>query len=385
MYTTHKTHRRRGRITEAGEGRWRIRLTVGKNAAGKQVYVHKTVYGKKSDADKALTQMLARKDEHRLIPQGRETLDAWITQWLSTHSTSAGVRTRFDYEMIFKRYLPPELRCKRLSSVTASGVQRWVNALVERGLSPRTVRSAHGALRTCLNKARRLGKISTNVCELVDLPKPDHREMMTLTAEQAEQFLNGAEAAKSPYYPLFVLMVHTGMRPGELAGLKWSDWDGTTLRVQRALKQQRAGQPRVLGPTKTGKPKVLPLGNRAREALAQQRRSQVATRLLLGSAYHDQDFIFANEIGRPLEFSNIRERHFRPLLIALGLPNIRMYDLRHTCASLLLAAGESVKVVSERLGHVNANVTLQFYAHVLPGMQAQASDRLDSLLHAAGS
>jgi integrase len=209
--------------------------------------------------------------------------------------------------------------------------------------------------------------------------------MMTFTAEQAERFLNGAQAAKSPYYPLFVLMLHTGMRPGELAGLKWGDWDGTTLRVQRALKQERAGQPRVLGPTKTGKPKVLPLGNRAREALVQQRRAQVATRLLLGNAYHDDDFIFANEIGRPLEFSNIRERHFRPLLIALGLPKIRMYDLRHTCASLLLAAGESIKVVSERLGHVNPTVTLNVYCHVLPGMQAQASDRLDSLLHAAGT
>jgi integrase len=341
------------------------------------------VHGKKSDADKALTMLLRQKDEHLLVTRTRETLDAWIEQWLSVHSASAGARTRFGYKMIFKRYLPAELRCKRLTTITVNDVQRLVNSLVSRGLSPRTVRSAHGALRTCLNKARRLGKISVNVCELVDLPKPNHREMMTFTAEQAQRFLDGAEVTKSPYYPFFVLMLHTGMRPGELAGLKWSDWDGTTLRVQRSLQEQGSGKRRQLGDTKTGKPKVLPLGPRARDALLQQRRTQVAQRLLLGGAYHDDDYVFANEIGKPIEFSNIRERYFKPLLVALDLPRIRMYDLRHTCASLLLAAGESVKVVSERLGHANASMTLNVYAHVLPGFQQAASDRLDSLLRAS--
>jgi integrase len=209
--------------------------------------------------------------------------------------------------------------------------------------------------------------------------------MLTFSAAQAETFLNGAEAAKSPYYPFFVLMLHTGMRPGELAGLKWSDWDGSTLRVVRSLKQERSGQPRILGPTKTGKPKVIPLGTRSRAALQVQRRLQAAQRLLMGSAYSDEGFVFTNEVGRPIEFANIRERHFKPLLVALGLPPIRLYDLRHTCASLLLAAGENVKVVSERLGHVNATVTMNVYAHVLPGMQAEASERLDRLLSGARS
>jgi integrase len=347
------------------------------------MYVHKTVHGRKADAERVLTQLLASKDEHRLITPSRETLDSWIAEWLSTRRGSASVRTFFDYGRIFKRYLPPELRYKRLTALTASDVQRWVTSLSERGLSPQTVRSAHSALRTCLNKARRLGKVGGNVCELVDLPKRQHREMQTLTAEQAERFLNGAEKSGSPFYPFFVIMLHTGARPGELAGLKWTDWDGTRLTVQRALKYEEAGRPRVLGPTKTGRAKVIPLGTRAIAALQLQRRRQVAHRLALGAEYHDDDFIFANEVGKPVEFSNIRERHFKPLLAALGLPSIRLYDLRHTCASLLLASGESVKVVSERLGHVNATVTLNVYAHVLPGMQAQASERLEALLRSS--
>jgi integrase len=375
--------RRRGRIAPAGDGIWRIRLSLGRDSSGRQQYLHKTVYGKKGDAEKALTQLLVRKDEHRIMSQGRETLDAWIAEWLSTRRGSTSIRTFSDYGRILHQHLPAELRCKRLVALSPTDVQRWVAGLSAKRLSPQTVRSIHGALRTCLNKARRLGKIRMNVCELVDLPKKEHHEMQTFTAEQAERFLNGAEAIDSPYYPFFVVMLHTGMRPGELAGLKWSDWDGTTLTVQRALKYEQVGQPRVLGPTKTGRPKVIPLGERARAALQLQKRQQEDHQSLLGPMYHDAGFVFANEIGKPIEFSNVRERHFKPLLIALGLPKIRLYDLRHSCASLLLAAGEPVKVVSERLGHCNAFVTLSVYAHVLPGQQKQASDRLDSLLRAA--
>jgi integrase len=179
-------------------------------------------------------------DRGRPIEQTRETLDIWVNQWLSTHCSTAGVRTRWGYEEILRRYLTPEMRTRRITALSASEVQKWVNELSTRGLSPRTVRSAHGALRACLNKAKRLGKITVNVCQLVDLPRPDHREMMTFTAEQAERFLNGAETAKSPYYPLFVLMLHTGMRPGELAGLKWNDWDGTTLKARAQAGESRS-------------------------------------------------------------------------------------------------------------------------------------------------
>jgi integrase len=366
------------------DGRWRIRLCIGRDATGKQLYLHETVYGKKTDADKALTRMLTAIDTGRAVTRDRQTLDEWTRRWLAIHCTRAGERTRWDYEQILRRYLTPELRTRRLTALTASDLQRWVNQLSARGLSPRTVRSAHGAVRASLNKARRLGMIGVNVAELVDLPRQAHNEMRTFSAAEAERFLCGAEAAGSRYYPLFALMLHTGLRPGELAGLKWEDFDGVTLRVVRALKQGRAGEPRKLGPTKTHKPKVIPLGERAKRALALQRRWIVERKLLLGASFHDEGRIFTNDVGGPLEFSNVRERQFKPLLRELGLPDIRLYDLRHTCASLLLAAGENIKVVSERLGHVNATVTLNTYVHVLPGMQAQASERLDELLAAAG-
>ena len=378
-----KQPRRRGRIVDLCDGRWRVRLCIGRDGSGKQLYLHETVHGKKSDADRALTRMLSRKDEGLVTVRTRETLDEWSRSWLSTHCTTAGERTRWDYEQILRRYLTPELRCKRLVALSATELQSWVNDLSATGLSARTVRSAHAALRACLNKAKRLGKIAANPAELVDLPRQEHVEMKTLTAAQAEQFQNAAEAAGSRFYPFFAIMLHTGLRPGELAGLKWEDFDGVTLRVQRALKNGRAGEPRRLGPTKTNKPKVIPLGERARRALAIQRRWQAARKLLLGGAYADGGFIFTNEVGGPLEFSNVRERHFKPLLRKLGLPDIRLYDLRHTCATLLLAAGENIKVVSERLGHVNATVTLNTYVHVLPGMQAEASERLETLLRTA--
>src|SRR5688572_3496889 len=118
MTKTSRASRRRGRIVAAGEGRWRIRIWLGRNAAGRPMYVHKTVHGRKAEAEKVLTQLLASKDEHRLITPSRETLDSWIAEWLSTRRGSASVRTFFDYGQIFKRYLPPELRYKRLTAIT---------------------------------------------------------------------------------------------------------------------------------------------------------------------------------------------------------------------------------------------------------------------------
>jgi len=192
-----KQPRKRGRIVDLENGRWRIRLCLGRDASGKQLYLNETVYGKKGDADRALTRMLAASDGGQALVRGRETLDEWAKTWLSTHCTRAGDRTRWDYEQILRRYLTKELKCRRLTALSASDLQRWVNQLNGRGLSPRTVRSAHGAVRACLNKARRLGMIATNVAQLVDLPRQTHDEMKTFTAAEAERFLNGAEAAAS--------------------------------------------------------------------------------------------------------------------------------------------------------------------------------------------
>jgi integrase len=151
-------------------------------------------------------------------------------------------------------------------------------------------------------------------------------------------------------YALFSTLLETGVQPGEAAGLTWEDLDGSALRVRRALKEIRPGQKKELGPTETGKPRSIPLGRRLLSALARLRQEQNTWRVYAEGIYHDEDFIFSTSTGSPVDFQNIRNQYFKPMLKRLGLPDIRLYDLRHTAATILLKQKVSPKVVQERLG-----------------------------------
>ncbi|MBA2459344.1 MAG: site-specific integrase [Gemmatimonadales bacterium] len=175
----------------------------------------------------------------------------------------------------------------------------------------------------------------------------------------------------------------TGIRPGEALALKWSDLNGVYLRVQRA-QTVGADSKKLIASTKTGRSRVLPLGERALRTLQQHRVRQAKWKLKLGDHYRDQGLIFANETGGLLDAQNIVNRHFKPLLKRAGLPAIRLYDLRHSHATLLMAAGEHPKVVQERLGHSTITLTLDTYTHVVPDRQELASSRLKFMLALSG-
>jgi integrase len=242
----------------------------------------------------------------------------------------------------------------------------------------------HGVLRACLNKALKLGKLALNPATLVELPRRPRLERPFLTPAQALRLLDVAESQDNRFYPLFAVLLLTGIRPGEALGLRWEDVDGSSLRVRRAL-VWIAGRKPFLDETKTRRCRTVALGERAVKALEKQRRVQVELRLLLGAAYEDHNLIFASETGAPLSAQNVSSRYFKPLLQAAGLPDVRLYDLRHSHATLLLAAGEHPKVVQERLGHSTITLTLDTYSHVVPGMQERAVQRLESLLTSIGS
>lgn len=151
------------------------------------------------------------------------------------------------------------------------------------------------------------------------------------------------------------------------------------LRVQRAV-TQGPDRRKTVGPTKTGRNRAVPLGERAMRALNRHRIAQKRWKLRLGNRWKDQALIFANETGGLLDGQNVVNRYFKPLLAKAKLPMIRLYDLRHTHATLLMAADQHPKVVQERLGHASIQLTLDTYSHIVPGMQERASERLDALL-----
>jgi integrase len=371
------TARRQGHLKEVAPGKWHVRVTAGQDAGGKRIRLNQTIHGSKADAQKYLNAAMRRKDDGAQVILTRQSLGAWIEEWLQVWCSGISARTKSDYDRLLRRYLPPELRARQLPVISASEIQGFVNNLESRGLAPRTIRMAHGALRTCLNRAVRVGKIQRNVATLVELPRNLHTERLYLTPEQGSRLLDGCSLEE--WGAFFAVMLLTGVRPGEALGLQWKDVDGSVLRVRRALVQVCGKDPTLSG-TKTGRSRVIPLGERALRVLREHRRRQAERRLSLGSAYENIDLLFPNEVGGFADLHNISSRHFKPLLINLGLPPIRLYDLRHSHATLLLAAGEHPKVVQERLGHSSILLTLDTYSHVVPAMQERATQRLDALL-----
>jgi integrase len=180
---------------------------------------------------------------------------------------------------------------------------------------------------------------------------------------------------------LFVLALSSGMRLGELLGLRWRDvdLDAGTLQVRQILVRMpsglRFGEPK----TKRSRRRIS-LSAGARDALRHHRARQAAERLRLGPVWEDHDLVFANEIGKPLDAGNLLRRDFWRVLSKAGVPRCRFHDLRHTCATLLLQQGVHAKVVSELLGHSSIGMTLDIYSHVIPDMQQHAVSAMDAVL-----
>lgn len=222
-----------------------------------------------------------------------------------------------------------------------------------------------------------------NPCDVVELPRQVRREMRALAPDAAARFLEAAREDR--FGVLFAFALTTGMRPEEYLGLQWKDVDlekGAATVCRTVV--WRAGGGWYFGEPKTSRSRrTIPLPASLVRQLAAYRRGQAAVRLKAGAEYQNNDLVFATSDGTPLMLRNLIRRHFRPTLLRAKLPtDLRLYDLRHSCATLLLAANEHPKVVSERLGHASITLTLDTYSHVLPSMQQAASDKLESLLFA---
>lgn len=363
------------------EDTWLVRIFLGRETDGKRKYFSKTIHGKKKDADKYLTAKLREKDLGVFVEPAAMPLKDYLDRWLAEVAKPRLKENTFDgYKWIVETYIHPALGSKRLSDLQSYQVQKFYNDLQKQGLSARTVRYTHSVLSSALKQAVKWRQIFQNPCDLCQLPKQDKTEMKYFAPEDVKIFLETARETK--HYSLFLLAIETGLRPGEYLGLQWKDidLDQQTLSVRRAVKIRKGGGFYFTEPKTKKSRRSIPLSDSVITALKAHRRDQLEESFKLGSDYQKNDLVFANEIGGPLLLGNIRRRHFEKIIIAAGLPTIRLYDLRHTTATLLLSAGLNPKVVSERLGHASIVLTLDTYSHVLPTMQKDATDRIEKLM-----
>jgi integrase len=225
------------------------------------------------------------------------------------------------------------------------------------------------------------GLIPPNATEAVKPLQPSREEMRPLTPEQAKILLRAAHEAGDRLEALYVLAVHTGLRQGELLGLKWDDVDleDGSLQVRCTLTITKNGLV-FTSPKTAGSRRSVKLTGMATDALKSHLERQLGEIDRVGSLWSENGLIFASETGDPLGRRAVTASKFKPLLKRAGLPEIRFHDLRHTCATLLLTRNMNPKIVSEMLGHSTIAITLDTYSHVLPNMRDAAAAAMEEAL-----
>jgi integrase len=341
----------------------------------------KTIYGKEREevADK-LIEALSNRNKGLVFDVDNLKLGEYLGRWL-TDSVRDTVRpTTFErYEQVVRLHIRPALGEVKLKNLTSAHVRGLYRQKLDAGLSPRSVQYVHVTLHKALKQAIADGLIPRNVTEAVKPPQVRREEMQPLTAEQVKVLFQAAKGDRLE--ALYVLAVTTGLRQGELLGLRWDDIDLEvgTLQVRRTLTTAKGG-PVLSAPKTKGSRRTVKLSQRALEALRSHLARQLEEIDRVGSLWREKGLIFAAEVGEPLRRQYVTARRFKPLLRRAGLPEIRFHDLRHTCATLLLSENVNPKVVSEMLGHATIAITLDTYSHVLPTMQESAAKAMEDAL-----
>jgi integrase len=331
-----------------------------------------------AEARRALTAALKMRDEGQATPTGQGTVADLLQAWLPSMRPRIRHSTWRRYGQLIECHILPAIGRMALARLSPLDVQQMVNRVLEAGLSPTTAHHAHAVLRRALRDAVAAELVSRNVATLVKPPPMGFHEMQTLDPDQARAFLLAATGDR--WEALWLLAVTSGMRQGELLGLRWSDVDldqgilhvtGNLSRGSNGLEVTRPKTHRSRCPIR--------LSQVATDALRRHKAAQAAARLQAGAAWEDHQLVFCRPTGRPLTAAWLVRGRFQPLLRRAGLPLIRFHDLRHTAATLWFRSGVNPKVVQETLGHSRVAITLDTYSHMIPDLQMETARVMDAL------
>jgi integrase len=371
----------RGHITKRGDSWTAIVDLPADPATGKRRQKRVTARTKR-EVELQVAELIHKAESGGFTDAGKVTVREFFDRWLESAAPTLRPSTARRYRDVARLHIVGVIGNLKLAKLSAADIQRLYADRLAAGLSPTSVHHVHAILHRALDQAVRWGLLLRNVTEAVDPPRRAETEMRTWDAPQVARVL--AAAHDDDLEALWRLALLTGMRREELLGLRWGDvdLDAGALSVRRTLSRGstsrlEAGEPK----TASGKRRVSLPGSVV-ESLKRHRIQQFEHRLAASVAYDDRDLVFARETGGPIH-PNTLARRFAALVARAGVPAIRFHDLRHTCASLLLAEGVHPKVVQERLGHATIAETLDRYSHVAPDMQRHAADRLDAAIGAA--
>jgi integrase len=360
----------KGHIRQQGAHSWAIVLSLGVDpSTGKRRQKWTSVKGTKREAEKKLRELLTQIDNGTYIEPSKQTLAEFLEEWIRDYvEPNLSAKTVEWYRYIANNHLIPGLGNIPLIQLRPEHIAQYLRAKRSnqnlggfKPLSNQTIKHQYTTLHAALQCAVWLGKLMQNPADKIKPPKVERPTRRYWTKAESDQFL---EAIKdSPYHAYFYSLLYTGARRNELLGLKWSDINlfGATIHIAHS---------------KTGRGRTVELPPSCALVLGEYKKKRAVEMMLLGKALTDDDSVFTYADGKPFQPSGVSHA-FIKLVRQTGMKPIRLHDLRHSHASIMLEKGIHPKVVQERLGHSSVQVTLDIYSDVMPGIHKGAAKQFD--------
>lgn len=380
----------RGHLKQRSKGSWTIWLELERDpVTNKRRQKTLTVRGTKKQAEAKLAELEHELNTGTYVSPSKISVTDFLHQWLETYVSSNCRRSTYErYKSVINTHLIPDLGTIALSDLKPAHIQsHYAKSLHEgrkrtgtsAGLSAWTVRKHHVILREALSHALKWGLVGKNVALAVDPPKPPKSEAHALDGEAAQCIL--VAALGTIWHPIFHLALYTGMRRGEVLGLRWKDVDLelASLYVTQAMQQLDDGTIIFHEPKTNKGRRSVALSPATAISLRSYREAQEADFLMAGRLHTQETLVFERADGTTPVPDSVTHA-FSKYALKAGITGVRLHDLRHTHASLMLKAGIHPKIVSERLGHSSVAFTLDVYSHVAPGLQEAAARKFDEVL-----
>jgi integrase len=374
----------KGLTIERSPGKWSYVIDLGRDASGKRLRHWQSGFTSEKLAQAALNEALVARQRNTFKKPSRETLGAFLDRWLLAIRSNLRPTTIGAYEWAVNKHIKPRIGHVRLADVSTSRLNQFYGDLRAAGLGDRSVRYAHVTLRKALGDAQRWEDLDRNPAALAQAPgSGSKREMRTWGAEEMRTFLFAAREDRLA--GAFTLIATTGLRRGELLGLRWQDLDlrAGWLQVVQSLTVVRY-KLMISQPKTERSRRMVALDPGTVQALAAHRvRMMEERRLTRLPAIAPQDLVFTTMDGDPVHpetFADTFDHYVR----AAGLPRLTLHGLRHSHATMALRAGLHPKVIQERLGHSSIGVTMNTYAHAIPALQSEAAAKVADLIFQDG-
>ncbi len=371
-----------GTIRQRKDGTWEARYTIGRDpGTGKQL--QRSIYGKtQSEVRQKLTAVSRDIDNGNYLAPAKLTVAQWLEQWLSDYTSNLKPYSLLNYRSQVKNHIVPYIGAIKVQALTTAAIQRMYNRLqTECALSPKTIRNVHSILHSALealvdNKTLQINPASA--CQK-HLPKVVKKEMSYLSDETLASFLQHIKGHAMEN--LFLVDLFTGLRQGEILGLRWSsiDFKKGCITIDKQLYMPTKGGDYTLEPLKNRKTRTIYPAPFVFDILRQEQRKQKENRLRAGNLWNEgtlPGLVFTNELGGHLSHKTVYKQ-FKKEAERAGISDIRFHDMRHSYAVSSLRSGDDIKVVQENLGHATAAFTLDVYGHASDQMKRESAERME--------